>query len=292
MSTIRSSVARRDRAARAVPSRLVVRTIALALALAAAPAGALSFFPARVVLDDQNRSAVLRVVNKDDVPRSYIITWQRMRMTPDRGLRPVAEGERADDLRPARDHVLFAPRQAVVAPNSTQAVRLMARVPADLPPGEYRSHLMITEAPRETDAGASGSGGDGVRMQIKVVSRTTLPVILRRGDPRAQVSVESMRVERAAGGPRLDVTLGRTGERSVYAHAAVEWEAPDGKRHEVFGPATVAIYPELDRRAFSHPLDLPAGSSLDAGTLHYVLTDHPSGGSSERILADRRLRVR
>lgn len=290
MSTIRSSAPRRDCAARAVPSRLVTRTLALALALAASPAGALSFFPARVVLDDQHRSAVLRVVNKDDVPRSYIITWHRMRMTPDRGLRPVADGERADDLRPARDHVLFAPRQAVVAPSSTQAVRLMARVPADLPPGEYRSHLMITEAPRETTAGAGV--GVGVRMQIQVVSRTTLPVILRRGDPQAQVSVDSMRVDRAAGGPRLDVTLGRTGERSVYANAAVEWEAPDGKRHEVFGPATVVIYPELDRRAFSHPLDLPPGSSLDAGTLHYVLTDHPAGGGSERILVDRRLRVR
>lgn len=266
----------------------------MTLALVVSPAQALSFFPERIVLDDQQRSAVLRIVNKDDVPRSYTITWRRMRMTPDRGLRPVADGERADDLKPARDHVLFAPRKAVVPPNSTQAVRLLARVPADLAPGEYRSHLMITEAPRETNMGA-GTGGDdggGVRMQIKVVPRTTLPVILRHGDPEARVSVESMRVRRSGTGPRLDVTLGRTGDRSVYARARVEWEAPDGTRHEVFGPATVAIYPEIDRRSFSHPLDLPAGRSLDAGTLHYVLEGHRSGGGGDRILTDRRLRVR
>lgn len=254
-------------------------------------ANALSFFPKRIMLDDQKRATVLRIVNKDDIPRRYIITWHRMRMTRDRGLRPVAEDDPAPELKPARDYVLFGPRQAVVPPGSTQAVRLMAQPPADLAPGEYRSHLMITQPPRQSESGDGADAADDVQMQLEVVHRTTMPVILRHGDPEAEVAVAAMFVGETGQGPQLDVTLARSGERSIYMNATVIWETPDGERHRVFGPATTAIYPEIERREYSHRLQLPEGRSLDGGTLHYVLKQYPVHGGPSPVLAERRIRV-
>ncbi|MEX2576460.1 MAG: hypothetical protein WD382_07425 [Halofilum sp. (in: g-proteobacteria)] len=267
--------------------------LAVSAMLAMPSAEALSFYPGRIVLDDEERSAVLRIINRDDVPRRYIVSWHRMRMTPERGLRPVPEDDPASELKPAREHVLFGPRQAVVPPNSVQAVRFMAQVPADLPPGEYRSHLMITEPPRETDLDPSKGDSDagGVRMEIKMVNRTTMPVILRHGNPQSQVSLEDAQVRPAAERPRLDVNLGRSGASSAYLDATVTWEAPGGERFRVFGPATLAIYPEIDHREFSHRLSLPEGRTLNGGTLHYVLRNHPLRGGSGPVLVDRRIRV-
>ena len=268
--------------------RAVLILGALAAVLAAPPAVALSFFPERVVLDDQHRSAVLRIVNKSDTVQRYLITWRPMRMTSENGLRPVPEGDTPQDLYPAKDYVLFAPRQAAIPPNSTQAVRLMAQLPAELPPGEYRSHLMITEPPREVQ---KESSEDGVNMRIKVVSRTTLPVIVRHGDPQVDVSLESMDLNRTEAGPALDVTLGRSGGRSVYAAAEVTWEAPDGSTHNVFGPATLAVYREIGQREFTHSLDLPEGRTLKGGKLHYVVTRRPAYDDPATVLIDRRYSV-
>lgn len=262
--------------------------LAAAAVFAPRAADALSFFPGRIVLDDRNRSAVLRIVNKENTARRYTITWRRMRMTADRGLGAVDDDDPADDLYPAREYVLFAPRQAVIPPKSTQAVRLLARVPADLPAGEYRSHLMVTEAPRAMDGGRDGQDLD---MRIELVSRTTFPVIVLHGNPEMELSLESLEIRPRDGDPRLAVTLARSGNRSLYANAHVIWESPDGESHELFGPASLAIYRELERRHFDFPLKLPEGRTLGGGELRFIVRDNAADDGASSVLIDHGHRV-
>jgi hypothetical protein len=105
------------------------------------------------------------------------------------------------------------------------------------------------------------------------------------------LSLESLEIRRREGDPHLAVTLARSGNRSVYANARVIWEAPDGERHELFGPASLAIYRELERRHFDIPLGLAKGKTLDGEELRFIIQDNAADDGAPSVLIYRRRRV-
>jgi len=249
----------------------VVIAILAICVLGASDAAALRFDPTRVVLTERQRTATLRLMNAESEPISYNVSWIRIRMTNDKGLEIIESDDDAKDLQPARDFILYAPRQSVVAPRSGQLVRLLARPPADLPDGEYRSHLAISEAPEVQGNTGDDAPDQGLGVQFTTISRTTIPVIYRHGDLHAEVEVKRLELVRngAGGGPSLLVTLTRSGNRSAYGDVDVTWVRPSGEEVVVHQSRGHSIYTELAFRDFRHRLRLPDDTSLDGGTLRY-----------------------
>ena len=133
-------------------------------------AGDLVVAPTRIVFEGRTRTAQLSLLNKGSAAATYRISLINMRMTEDGGFKEIDEpapGEQfADRL------IRYAPRQVVLAPGDSQAVRLLLRKPRGLEPGEYRSHLLFRAIPlqnigKSVEEPSSDDTGGGVARLVE-----------------------------------------------------------------------------------------------------------------------------
>src|SRR3546814_18747123 len=68
-------------------------------------------------------------------------------MTAAGGLDGIAEENATPAERAALDMIVFSPRRVTLPPHQPQVVRVGVRVPARLPPGEYRAHMLFRAVP-------------------------------------------------------------------------------------------------------------------------------------------------
>ena len=174
--------------------------------------------PNRIVFDGRRPYSTLTLANTGEGPAAYRLSLVRMRMSITGEITPVdtpATGEAfADTL------VRFSPHQFEVAPRSFQVVRLLVRIPPGLPEGEYRSHLLIQEIPVPgPNQEMVASNQSGIQIRLTPVFGTAIPVIVRKGQPAAQVSFADLRY-RPGTTPHekssLTLKLVRAGERSIF----------------------------------------------------------------------------
>ncbi|WP_109117101.1 hypothetical protein [Azospirillum sp. TSO22-1] len=139
------------------------------LALSPAPAAATFIMDPVITFDDRTRDAAVRINNNGAAAMSYRIDVVN--------LRKDAKGQWVDAGPPqpgdrfVKDYVRFAPRQVTIQPGETQSVRISLRLPANLPTGEYRSHLRVTELPPEPPPAG---------FRIDVLVNHQLPIIVKK----------------------------------------------------------------------------------------------------------------
>ena len=244
--------------------------------------------PTRVVFEGRRRHATLTLANTGVAPSAYRVSLVRMRMSPTGEISPVespAPGEAfADSL------VRFSPRQFEVAPQSFQVVRLQLRSPADLPVGEYRSHLLIQEIPRPApNLDAPASSESGIQIRLTPVFGTAIPVIVRQGPTSAQVSFADFRYQPAAstgGRPSVTFRLLRDGHRSVYGDIECLAVRP-GRRPRAIGALKgIAVYTPNRERLVAIPLDSDPGRGEQL-RVRFSETPLHAGANAESTLAAR-----
>ena len=230
---------------------------------------ALTLFPTRIVLDTEDRAAQLQIINNSNRPQRYVIEWRAMAMTPSGRLQFA---ERTQIPTPqASDYLISGPRQAIVPPNGYQVVRLLSRIPPDAPSGEYRSHLLVSEPPMQTDEAPSASGETGIQIEINTVVRTTIPVILRKGDTSVAIEPKDWWFRSdTPDGPKLGLTVQRQGNQSVNAQATITWvENNESERRLI--QRVFAVYTDIDQRSVIHRLPNLSDIDLSKGRIRYVL---------------------
>jgi hypothetical protein len=184
---------------------------------AASPFGGMAISPTRVVLDAGGRGASVTLYNSGGVPVTYRIDNVELGLDEAGNYLSLAEGEATPWA--ASPYLRFSPRQITLAPGQRQSVKIVARAPRDLPPGELRSHLTFSSIPlvkpakAADDAGSADAGEDSVSVSVGLDYRITIPVLLRIGQPEGGSAILS--ATPSPGELRaLRVTLARTGERS------------------------------------------------------------------------------
>ena len=235
-------------------------------------------FPTRVVLEDRTRGAEVVVFNRGDRPNVYRIELQDQRMTPDGRLEAFDEAHpRPADWRSAVDYVRFSPRQVTLSPGQSQTIRLAARRPPDLAAGEYRSHLsIVTVPPSATGDSIERAAGALSRSEIGItltpIYGVSIPVIVRVGEPRSTVALQSPRLISENGHRYMVVELQRGGEASAYADLEVLW-SNGGASRRIGMMRGVAVYPELSGRTVRVAVDPDATGDLRGGitTIRYVV---------------------
>src|SRR5205085_7936097 len=111
-------------------------------------------------------------------------------------------------------------------------VRLRALRPNDLAPGEYRTHLTVTEVPPEdiglTAEQAAQIGPKELSIRIVPIFSLSIPLIVRQGDVDVRAGLESPHLTTEKAGatgeerkPAVGITLARLGTNSVYGNLEV-----------------------------------------------------------------------
>lgn len=268
-------------------------TLAIVVGLAPWPAvhAQLALFPTRVVFEQNQRAAQVELMNTGIEAATYRIHLVNRRMGEHGEFMPVESpgpGERfADEL------LRYSPRQVIIPPGSSQTIRVLLRKPADLEPGEYRSHLQFDRVPEASGSNNLETLGRGTGAQVGVVIQAlvgaSIPLIVRHGETRASVTITDLALQAPGsdGKPALALQLNRTGSRSSYGDLVVHYSPLGGPPVEVATAGGVAVYvPNALRRA-RMPLQLPAGVTLSSGSLEVTYRERAEAGG--RVLAQARL---
>jgi P pilus assembly chaperone PapD len=247
----------------------------------AAPAahtlGGLLVAPTRLVFEGRQRTGQLTLVNTGAQTATYRISLVRLRMTETGAFRQVQEPDSAELF--ADTLVRFSPRRVELPPGVPQTVRLQLRLPADLPVGEYRSHLLFRAVPvSEPEDSVRSEPVTDLQLTLRAVYGVSIPIIVRHGALVAEVTLSDSRVESAPDEDpptRLAVTLNRSGDGSVYGNLTAVL-VRDGQPDLVVGVAKgLAVYTPNTRRTCLLSLRLPP--SLDPQARLRVRFESASG---------------
>lgn len=253
--------------------------------LAAQIINAPSISPHRIILGPRERSAELLIINEGKMQTTYRIGFIEMEMDPEGQLkeRPKRDGEIC-----VSDLVRFSPRQVSLNPGAMQVIRIQAKKPADLPEGEYHSHLIIKPLPLVQKAESPDLTQDpkALTISIQTIMNVAVPVFLRQGNTHAEGSITELRLEPAGtpeGPPILVMKLMRTGNQSLGGKLAVFFQPKDGKEIAAGETKTYGIYRELDSRTIRTPLALLKGMPLSGGRIRASFT--PQDGKAPSVEA-------
>lgn len=240
--------------------------------------------PTRIVLEKDQRSAQLEIINNSNEPGTYRITLVNRRMDENGGFSMAetpAPGEQfADGM------LRYSPRRVILAPGASQVIRIMTRKPADLATGEYRSHLLFAKqadpaGPNSVETADDKSGTIGVALTALI--GISIPVIVREGDTAATVSLSNLALSKPSAGQPLVVSLDmqRSGNQSVYGDLTVSFAPAGEAAHEIIGKASgVAVYTPNALRHVKLPLTSPVGMVLANGTLTASYRERPEHGGA------------
>lgn len=270
---------RRFLAAVAVLAALLLTALPLSQASAH-----LMLAPKRIIFEGRDRSAIVVLLNTDNKPHTYRIGWKLLEVDED----GKGKDKPLDENDPHSIHkmVVFSPRQVRIEPGGRQSIRLSLRRPADLPPGEYRGHLVFASMPE----GTRDVEGDmkGISLGLQVTVGMSIPVYIRNGNyAPTDVAIENPVLKPAEGGTqKLDFSIAHTpGTASSYGNVRV-FLKQSGKEEQVGLLNRLTVYSEQKKRNASIALSYPAiaGSEL---RIVYEGADEYQG----KILAEKRIVV-
>lgn len=271
-----------------------LRWVLAALAFVTGHATAqLMVHPTRIVLDDKQRAAQLEVINSSTEPATYRLSLVNRRMSEDGKFLPVDEAQPGEQFADAM--LRYSPRRITLAPGTSQVVRILLRKPADLEPGEYRSHLLFAKQPDAAGAGAKsdgtgaksgGAGGDGIDIALNALIGVSIPIIVREGETQAELSIAKLALERETGTPVAAMELHRSGNQSVYGDLVASFAPKKGAPRIVGRAGGVAVYTPNPLRRVRLQLEPPPGFALADGTL--TVSFREQGGA---VLAESSMRI-
>lgn len=277
------------------------RACRIALSLAAvlgilSPSPALAdimLYPTRVVVEGGKRSAQVEIINRGQEPETYRIRVVNQRMTELGEIVPAETAEPGEQFADAM--VRYTPRQVTLQPGASQTIRISVRKPADLAPGEYRSHLQFdriadTAGLEDLEAETSSSSNE-VSIVLRTLIGASIPVIVRHGQTSASVTLESLQVVPSLDGtaPELSFTFRRAGNRSVYGDVVATYIAPGKEPVEVGSATGIAVYVPNAERTARLPLKLPEGVVLRGGEVQLRYNERADAGGA--LIAQAAVRV-
>ncbi len=242
---------------------------------AAFAAGDLLVAPTRVVLDGR-RGAEVILNNIGSEEATYRISLELRRMGDNGRLEDLLPEEANEKEKAALEIIRFAPRRVTLPPNQPQSIRVGMQGTEALPDGEYRAHMLFRAIPKTADATAEDAPSNGLKINLIPVYGVTIPVIVRKGDLKATAAIANAVIARDNDGQTLQFALSRQGDRSVFGEVHV---TRPGVAEPLLVAKGIAVYPELDARIVSLPLDAQAAAKMTGDVvISYYEAPEAGGG--------------
>lgn len=248
----------------------------------------LMLYPTRIVIEGNQRSAQIQLINNGAASATYRLALVNRRMSESGDFSEIKDPLPGELF---ADHMLrFSPRQVTLAPGAGQTVRVMVRKPANLAEGEYRSHLLFSQQPDAPTLDTHNDATKGIGVVITALTGATVPVIVRHGSPEAELALSHLELQQSPGQKLfLALSLQRSGERSVYGDLAVTF-TPKGSAEEVVARANgVAVYSPNSVRHVRLALERPSQRTMTGGTLRATFQEPAEAGG--KLLAEAAIQV-
>ena len=254
--------------------------------------GDVNLYPKRVIIDQRQRVATVGLFNRASATGNYEIKLTDMMMTPEGrlvDLASVSDPAVRDTVKTASKLIRWSPHRVTLASHDSQTVRLMARVPPDLPPGEYRSHFSAVALPDIGTGGlsiedAAGTAKPGA-IGVTIVPRfgISIPVIVRVGETTVTAGLRDLTVTQQPDGKRvIALTITRAGNRSAYGDFVITAAGSKTKLAEIRG---IGVYTEISQRALQVLVDPAADPRLTARGAKLTVTYTDDDFAPGKILA-------
>lgn len=254
--------------------------------------GDVNLYPKRIIIDQRQRVATVGLFNRASATGRYEIKLSDMMMTPEGrlvDLASVTDAAARDRVKTASSLLRWSPHRVMLASHEAQTVRLMARVPPDLPPGEYRSHFSATAVPDVGSGGFSIEAAAGAQTSsiigISIVPRfgISIPVIVRIGETTVTAGLRDLSVTALPEGKRaISMTITRSGNRSAYGDITVTALGGKAKLAEIRG---IGVYTEITQRTLQVVVDPKSDPRLTARGARLTVTFTDDDFAPGKILA-------
>jgi P pilus assembly chaperone PapD len=239
--------------------------------------------PTRVVFEGRLRTAEITLVNTGSATATYRISFVHLRMDEQGGTKEIDTAAAKPGERFADELIRYSPRQVTLEPNVAQTVRMQVRKPADLEPGEYRSHLLFRAVPSAAPDLETTRDPAAFSVQLTAIYGVSIPIIVRHGDTAAKATLSELEIAPPSGAdatPALRFRIGRTGNQSVYGNLTVSFVPARGKPSVVGLANGVAVYTPNPLRRAAIQLRAPPGVVLKNGRLHLAYTKQEKGSET------------
>lgn len=232
--------------------------------------------PTRLILEDGQRSATIRLINPDDQTAAYRISLIKLEM---KETGDIEELEAADsrekrlDSYFAQDLLRYSPRQVLLPPGQAQIVRVQMMIPPGLEAGEYRAHMLFQEIPSdETDQGSEMNAETGINIALRAVYGVSIPIIVRQGETWVELEITDLLLgdNTETGLPELSLTINRKGNQSEYGDIEVSFISNNGEKRLLAAVRGTAIYTDIEKREYKISLRNTENLILEDGILEVV----------------------
>lgn len=244
--------------------------------------GDLLITPRRLVFEGSRRSIDINLANSGNDTATYAISLIQIRMTENGAFEQISEPDPGQLF--ADKNIRFFPRTVTLAPAEAQVVKVQLYRANQLSEGEYRSHFYFRAVPKVNPLGETEQDTDtsAISVVIRPIFGITIPVIVRVGNPHANVILSNLSLKRINDTiPDFSLTFNRSGNASIYGDLAVYHISPQGKETKVGIANGIAVYTPNTKRIFHFNLNNVPGVDYTSGTLRAVFSA-PSDVKPER----------
>jgi P pilus assembly chaperone PapD len=231
----------------------------------AAAVAKLQVYPTRVEIKDGETSGFVTVINGGSSTGRYRADFTDVEMPEQGVLKPVPEGQTAKYS--AQPYLRISPRSVTVPPGQSQKFRILARVPRDLPDGEYLTHLNVMMSSNDVEAESAPT--KGIAMKVQPRFRLSLPVMILKGATHVTTAIANLSIEQkqnTGGGNVAVVEFATQGNRSARGELTITF-TQGNKSYELYRATGVGVYRDVPRRLHRAGLKVPEGLTLSGGVL-------------------------
>lgn len=178
--------------------------------------------PTRVVIDSNEKTAQIALVNDSDEPQTYRLEFENKKVT-ETGEFIVLDQSAVAGFNRADTMIRISPRQVSLQPREKQVVKLSVRRPRDLPLAEYRSYLRFVAIPPPQ---MLANPDQGAKTQFRLLMSFSIPVVVKNRAGNGEVSVAGLSLDKVETDPSFVVQLERKGDSSVFGNIRL-YTVPD-----------------------------------------------------------------
>ncbi|PQV49476.1 hypothetical protein CLV33_103107 [Jejuia pallidilutea] len=245
--------------------------------------GDLMVTPTRLVMEDNQYTKMVTLVNIGKDTAVYSVSFLEYRMTPQGGIEQIKTPDENQLF--ASKHLRVFPRRFTLAPNVAQTMRVQFRRDPEMTDGEYRSHLYFRDEQINTPAGMPNDNPDaakGISIQLIPVYGISIPAIVRVGDLSVEATITDINCKKITDEQaELDFTIERHGTKSVYGDIVIEYWQEGQEKIRIANLGGNSIYTPNNLRHFKHTINRTEGINLTKGKIRVSYVEDASKQDTE-----------